>query len=116
METNGAVLLDPVVLFVQDTTELDYTHHPTKKGLGPIGDGNGHGLLLHSTLRMVPDERRTALEPGEYLRPCRAADRRSVKRSDTLGHGQETQSESDPSAYFSLIAHALPVRVQPQLE
>jgi hypothetical protein len=43
-----------VVLFVQDTTELDYTHHPTKKGLGPIGDGRGRGVLLHSTLGVVP--------------------------------------------------------------
>ena len=45
-----------VVLFVQDTTELDYTHFPTMEGLGPIGDGNGRGLLLHSTLGVVPGE------------------------------------------------------------
>jgi hypothetical protein len=44
-----------VVLFVQDTTELDYTHHPTKEGVGPIGNGKGRGLLLHSTLAVVPD-------------------------------------------------------------
>lgn len=42
------------MLFIQDTTELDYTHHPTKQGLGPIGDGRGRGLLLHSTLAVVP--------------------------------------------------------------
>jgi len=28
-----------VVLFIQDTTELDYTHHRQVKGLGHIGDG-----------------------------------------------------------------------------
>jgi len=28
-----------VVLFIQDTTELDYTHHREVKGLGHIGDG-----------------------------------------------------------------------------
>jgi len=44
-----------VVLFIQDTTELDYTKHSTKEGLGPIGDGRGRGLLLHSTLAVVPD-------------------------------------------------------------
>lgn len=43
-----------VVLFVQDTSELDYTHHPTKEGLGPIGNNKGRGLLLHSTLAVVP--------------------------------------------------------------
>jgi hypothetical protein len=46
-----------VVLFVQDTTELDYTHHPTKKGVGPIGNNKGQGLLLHSTLGVVPGAR-----------------------------------------------------------
>lgn len=46
-----------VVLFVQDTTQLNYTHFPTMEGLGPIGDGNGRGLLLHSTLGVVPSER-----------------------------------------------------------
>lgn len=44
-----------VVLFVQDTTELDYTPHRCMKGLGPIGDGRGQGLLLHTTLAIVPE-------------------------------------------------------------
>jgi hypothetical protein len=45
-----------IVLFVQDTTELDYTAHEMKKGLGPIGDGRGRGLLLHTTLAVVPSQ------------------------------------------------------------
>lgn len=53
--TRQAASQQKVVLFVQDTTELDYTRHPTKEGLGPIGDGKGRGLLLHSTLAVVPD-------------------------------------------------------------
>jgi len=48
---------EKVVLFVEDTTELDFTHHPSKTGLGPIGDGRGRGLLLHSTLAITPDTR-----------------------------------------------------------
>ncbi len=46
-----------VVLMVEDTTELDYTAHRSKEGLGPIGDGKGRGLLLHSTLAVVPEGR-----------------------------------------------------------
>lgn len=46
-----------LVLMVEDTTELDYTHHPHTQGLGPIGDGRGRGLLLHSTLAVRPDTR-----------------------------------------------------------
>jgi hypothetical protein len=37
-------------LFIEDTTELDYTDHPATQELGFIGDGRGRGLLLHSTL------------------------------------------------------------------
>lgn len=45
----------PLVLAVQDTTELDYSHHPGTAGLGPIGNGHGRGLLVHSTLAITPD-------------------------------------------------------------
>ena len=44
----------PVVLLVQDTTELDYTHHPKTTGLGPIGDNRGRGLLLQTVLAIDP--------------------------------------------------------------
>jgi hypothetical protein len=46
-----------VVLWVEDTTELDYTTQPSKNGLGTIGNGKGQGLLLHSTLGILPSSR-----------------------------------------------------------
>ena len=46
-----------VVLLVEDTTELDYSAHEHTTGLGPIGLHHGQGLLLHSTLAVVPDPR-----------------------------------------------------------
>lgn len=42
------------VLFIQDTTELDYTKHNAVEGLGPIGDHVGKGLLAHSCLAVTP--------------------------------------------------------------
>lgn len=48
----------PVVLWVEDTTELDFTHHPATCGLGPIGNEKGRGLLMHSTLGVLPGQRR----------------------------------------------------------
>jgi len=41
-----------VVLAVQDTTTLNYTAHPSTKGLGPINttSDQGVGLILHDTL------------------------------------------------------------------
>ncbi|MDO8672349.1 MAG: IS4 family transposase, partial [Dehalococcoidia bacterium] len=46
-----------LVLMVEDSTELDLTAHSKMTGLGPIGDGKGRGLILHSTLAVVPENR-----------------------------------------------------------
>ena len=56
-QTLAAARREPLVLFVEDTSELDFTAHPQTRGLGPIGDGKGRGLLLHSTLAVRPDTR-----------------------------------------------------------
>ncbi|MBD2181895.1 transposase [Planktothrix sp. FACHB-1355] len=45
----------PLVLAIQDTTELDYSHHRHKQGLGPISNSKANGLKLHSVL-CVSDE------------------------------------------------------------
>lgn len=37
-------------LLIEDTTLLDYSHHPAAADLGVIGDGGGRGFELHSTL------------------------------------------------------------------
>lgn len=46
----------PVVLFVQDTTELDFTSMTSAHGYGPIGDHRGQGLLVHSLLSLSPED------------------------------------------------------------
>ena len=45
------------VLLHQDTTEVDYQHHPKTSGLGPIGNGTHHGYLLQTVLASVPESR-----------------------------------------------------------
>ncbi|MGH2346762.1 MAG: IS4 family transposase [Chloroflexota bacterium] len=45
----------PVVLAVQDTTDLDYSQRKATTGLGAIGNGFGRGLEVHSTLAITPD-------------------------------------------------------------
>jgi len=57
-QTLAAARQQPVVLMVEDTTELEYTTHKSTKGLGPVGNERGQGLLLHSTLAVVPEGRR----------------------------------------------------------
>ena len=44
----------PVVLLVQDTTELDYQAHRQTSGLGPIGNGRHQGFLLQTVLAVEP--------------------------------------------------------------
>jgi hypothetical protein len=45
------------VLLIQDTTEIDYQHHPKTSGLGPIGNGSHQGFLLQTVLAVGPHSR-----------------------------------------------------------
>ena len=48
------VRAEKVVLCPQDTTYVDYTHHPNTAGLGMMQDPAHHGLLVHTTLALTP--------------------------------------------------------------
>lgn len=50
-----AELAGDVVLFTQDTSELDFTAHWALEGAGFTGDGKGYGFELHSCLAVIPD-------------------------------------------------------------
>lgn len=45
----------PRVLAVQDTTYLDWSHHPHTRGLGPLAHSYQQGAILHSTLAITPE-------------------------------------------------------------
>lgn len=45
---------EPIVLAVQDTTELNYTSHPATKGMGYLQGATIRGMLVHSTLLVTP--------------------------------------------------------------
>lgn len=45
------------VLFIQDWTTLDYSHHPKKTGIGPVGSRRQRGILLHSVLAYACEEK-----------------------------------------------------------
>jgi hypothetical protein len=38
----------PVVIAIQDTTELNFTHHPAKRGMGYLDNAKASGLKVHS--------------------------------------------------------------------
>ena len=54
LQTREQCEQQPVVLLVQDTTELDYQPHRQTSGLGPIGNGRHQGFLLQTVLAVEP--------------------------------------------------------------
>ena len=54
-QTVGRMSKHPLVLAVQDTSFLNYTHHPKTKGMGAIGTQKQkqRGFVLHSTLALT---------------------------------------------------------------
>ena len=65
-QTLAAARAEPVVLFVQDTSELDYSHHPATRDLLPLGPGRPTGYLLQSVLALRPPGAEPA-GPGTVL-------------------------------------------------
>jgi Transposase DNA-binding len=55
-QTREQVEAWPVVLLVQDTTEVDLSHHPKTKGLGQIGNERGRGLYIQTVLAVLPGQ------------------------------------------------------------
>lgn len=56
-QTRAAMREQERVLLIQDTTEVNYQSHPSTSGLGPVGNGKGHGFLLQSVLAVEPASR-----------------------------------------------------------
>ncbi|MGH7702258.1 MAG: IS4 family transposase [Gemmatimonadales bacterium] len=107
-QTQAAAATWPVVLFVQDTSELDFTHHPKTTGLGPIGDGRGRGILLQTDLAVIPVPRQVL--GIAYLEPFL---RQPVPRPDeTTAQRQQRARESDvwARAVAAIGAPPTPVR------
>jgi hypothetical protein len=72
-QTRQAMRQQPLVLLLNDTTELDFTNHHALTGTGPIGDGRGRGFLQHNSLAVVPDTRQILGLAYQQLRVRQAA-------------------------------------------
>src|SRR5205085_4311728 len=83
-QTRAAASGPEPVLFIQDTTEMDYTAHPHTRGLGHIGDGRGRGFELQSCLAVRPVAPTPAVLGLAYQQPWT---RQEVR------HGQETRTQ-----------------------
>lgn len=68
-QTQNRLRKERVILNIQDTMYLNFTHHPDKQGLGPIGtnEQNLKGLVVHGTLAVTPGLWGEGQEGGEYF-------------------------------------------------
>lgn len=71
--TRQAMGRHALVLIVHDTTDLDFTDHPSLRGAGPIGDGKGRGFLQHNSLAVLPQPRQVLGLAYQQLRVRQAA-------------------------------------------
>jgi hypothetical protein len=53
--TRERVHSQPLLLAIQDTTELNFTAHPATTDLGPLAGRGQQGILVHSTLAVSSD-------------------------------------------------------------
>jgi hypothetical protein len=90
-QTREQIETKPVVLLVQDTTEVDLSHHPKTKGLGQVGNERGRGLYIQTVLAVLPEQ-------GEVL-GCAMQEpfvRTPTPRGETRSQRwQRTQRETD---------------------
>jgi len=87
-------------LFVEDTTDLDFSSHPAAEDLGPIGDGRQRGLFVHSTLAMRIERWNAEREPQVtiaglaaqrcWVRPQHKCSSRETK-TERLARSRESQ-------------------------
>jgi hypothetical protein len=84
----------PVVLLVQDGSQLDYTRHKTVDGLGFIGDGNGKGLMLHSVLAVDPSGGAGGVAKVLGLAHQRLWTRREVPLGETRTQRRDRQQQA----------------------
>jgi hypothetical protein len=90
-QTREQIETRPVVLLVQDTTEVDLSHHPKTKGVCQVGNERGRGLYVQTVLAVLPESGEvlgcSIQEPFVHI-PAPVAETRSKRR-------QRTERETD---------------------
>jgi transposase-like protein/DDE family transposase len=82
-QTREQIEARPVVLLVQDTTDVDLSHHPKMSGVGQIGNERGRGLYLQTVLALVPETGEVlgcAIQEPFVRTPAPAGETRSKRR------------------------------------
>jgi hypothetical protein len=76
---------EPVVLLLQDTTQIAHATRTPAAGLGPLSGTARPGFLLHSTLAATPDGVPLGLLDQQYwVRPAQAKGRKARRRNTPI--------------------------------
>ena len=79
------------VLLVQDTSSLNFTAHHAAEGLGPIGDNQGRGFMVHSTLAVNPAGVGEVLGLAYQMLFCRQPTPEKETRSERKRRDRESE-------------------------
>lgn len=102
----------PVVLAVQDTTQIDFTSHPQTTGLGILSDPEHQGLFYHPTLLVSPEK--TPLGLAHHLvweRPKEDFGKRHTRRSRPIAAKESQKWLASLEAMAQLQAELPQVRL-----
>ena len=81
-QTRQQLEAQPLVLLVQDTTEVDLSHHPKTTGLSQVGNERGRGLYLQTVLAVLPENGEAlgcAMQEPFVRKPAPAGETRSQR-------------------------------------
>ena len=79
------------VLLVQDTSSLNFTAHHAAEGLGPIGNNQGRGFMVHSTLAVNPGGSGEVLGLAYQMLFCRRPTPEKETRSERKRRDRESE-------------------------
>jgi Transposase DNA-binding/Transposase DDE domain len=82
------------ILYIQDTTELDFSSHESKKNeLGPLGDYKRVGIMLHSCLAIVPGKMTSIIGLAHQI-PWIRSDNAGRRKIETKAQRKKRDRES----------------------
>jgi len=104
---------EKVILCLQDTTELNYSSHRCKKGIGPLNSQHHRGLLFHPTVMVTPDQLclgllddytwyREALDKGQNHHGKALEDKESARWLESYRHTQRFAKEAPETRVINI--------------
>lgn len=84
--SHSRIAQESLVLCVQDTTDLNYTHHPGTEGMGTIGSNKSlQGIHVHTTIAFSPEGVPLGvIDQQSWVRPEEEFGKRKSRRDKTI--------------------------------